>query len=399
MLFSLHTRTFPPSLQCPILCDSEGLPRFWATVWGCLSSGSLAESTLKKRLLAIDRFYSFADELLGDGGLDDALATLDFIAIQSVVEAFFLDLGRMRPCPEDSWTTPVRFVRDMLTRIAQSSGASNDERLAKTLHSFHHNHAGIRIGTRRRPPHVRSLPATVIDCLYGMLDPESSENPFRPGPSRWRVYILFILLLHQGLRRGELLCLPTDAVKSEFNWKTQKQRYWITVRLNPYEADPRTSRPSIKTSDSIRQIPVSEHTARLVQEYVANHRGRPNHSFLLNSQKNKPLSTEMISATFRTINSRLPSDTLRSLESHLNDPIITPHAFRHTCAVVRLNQLLSSGVLMDEALQQMRSFFGWSRSSREPLRYARAVFEDRLATIWRSEFDERVEVLRALERA
>jgi integrase len=170
------------------------------------------------------------------------------------------------------------------------------------------------------------------------------------------------------------------------------------VRLNPYEVDPRTSRPSIKTSDSIRQIPVSEHTARLIQEYVANYRGKPNHSFLLNSQKNKPLSTEMITATFRTINSHLPCDTLRSLENHLNDPVITPHAFRHTCAVVRLNQLLSSGVLMDEALQQMRSFFGWSRSSQEPLRYARAVFEDRLGTVWRAEFDERVEILRALER-
>ena len=70
------------------------------TVWACLSSGSLAESTLKKRLLVIDRFYSFADELLGDGGLDDALAALDFVAIQSAVEAFFLDLSRMRTCSD-----------------------------------------------------------------------------------------------------------------------------------------------------------------------------------------------------------------------------------------------------------------------------------------------------------
>jgi hypothetical protein len=29
---------------------------------------------------------------------------------------------------------------------------------------------------------------------------------------------------------------------------------------------------------------------------------------------------------------------------------------------------------MDEAMQQLRGFFGWSRSSDEPLRYARTVF-------------------------
>jgi hypothetical protein len=53
---------------------------------------------------------------------------------------------------------------------------------------------------------------------------------------------------------------------------------------------------------------------------------------------------------------------------------------------------------MEEAMQQMRSFFGWARSSDMPLRYARTVFEDRLASVWRTEFDERVEVLRNLAR-
>jgi len=52
---------------------------------------------------------------------------------------------------------------------------------------------------------------------------------------------------------------------------------------------------------------------------------------------------------------------------------------------------------MEEALQLLRVYFGWARSSNEPLRYARAVFEDRLATVWRNEFDERVEILRHLK--
>lgn len=51
---------------------------------------------------------------------------------------------------------------------------------------------------------------------------------------------------------------------------------------------------------------------------------------------------------------------------------------------------------MDDALQRMRAFFGWSRTSEMPLRYARTVFEDRLASVWKDEFDERVSVLRSL---
>jgi hypothetical protein len=53
---------------------------------------------------------------------------------------------------------------------------------------------------------------------------------------------------------------------------------------------------------------------------------------------------------------------------------------------------------LDEALQKMRSFFGWSRTSDMPQRYARAVFEDRLSGIWSNVFDERTEILRAIAK-
>ncbi len=51
---------------------------------------------------------------------------------------------------------------------------------------------------------------------------------------------------------------------------------------------------------------------------------------------------------------------------------------------------------MDEALQKLRTFFGWSKTSAMPSRYARAVFEDRLAGVWNNAFDDRVALLRAL---
>ena len=51
---------------------------------------------------------------------------------------------------------------------------------------------------------------------------------------------------------------------------------------------------------------------------------------------------------------------------------------------------------MTDALERMRVFFGWSRGSEMPLRYARTVFEYRLASVWNSRFDDRVDVLRNL---
>jgi len=53
------------------------------------------------------------------------------------------------------------------------------------------------------------------------------------------------------------------------------------------------------------------------------------------------------------------------------------------------------------AVENLRVLFGWSRESTMPLLYARAVFESGLADVWRKEFDERVDILRALitERA
>ena len=51
---------------------------------------------------------------------------------------------------------------------------------------------------------------------------------------------------------------------------------------------------------------------------------------------------------------------------------------------------------MDEALQKLRTFFGWSRTSNMPLKYARAVFEDRLAGVWSNAFDDPMAILNAM---
>jgi integrase len=404
MITQLGGPHVPLGLSGPILVDRHGLPRYWATVWSTAVAGALADSTHIKKLRYIDNLYQHADHLRGYGALDDALGTLSDGDLAAILESWFISIRNQATttdADETRWQVGFSFVTSVVSWIAKSDTHKTMRQIESRLHQLSVLYSQFRVKKRNTPEMIRSLPASAVEALYQILDPESKDNPFPRVQTRWRVYVVFILMLHQGLRRGEALLLPVDAIKSAFDAKLGRDRCWINVRENDYEdstQDPRYSKPSIKTKDSIRQIPTSETTARIIESYASNYRGRPQHSFLLNSKSNLPLSTEALTKAFSVISNRLPANVLRELESRTGKTTVTPHDLRHTCAVVRLHQLLQRGDSMDEALQKMRTFFGWSRQSTMPSRYARAVFEDRLAGVWNNAFDDRVALLRAIPK-
>jgi integrase len=404
MLSQLSNAFVPASLSGPVLLDQHGLPRYWATVWSAASAGQLADSTHLKKLRYIENLYVHAESLRGPGALDDALGSLDDMALAEILESWFVSI-RNQPKTfggdETRWQTGLGFVSSVVDWISKSGANRHLQLVQGRLQQLSILYGQLHVKKRGSTEKVRSLPASTVEALYMMLDPESTQNPFPRLRTRWRIYVSFLLMLHQGMRRGEVLLLPADAVKSAFDSKLNRDRYWINVRENGYEEsvrDPRYSKPSIKTKDSIRQIPVNETTAHIIELYSQNFRGRPDHSFLLNSQADMPLSTEALTKAFRTISSRLPQDVVKELQARTGKEVVTPHDLRHTCAVVRLNQLLKRGDSMDEALQMLRTFFGWSKDSMMPSRYARAVFEDRLSSVWNNAFDDRIALLRALPK-
>lgn len=392
----------PISLKDPVLIDAWGLPRYWVTIWTLINARDLAESTEMKRLRSIEALYRFCDGLHGDGYLDDTLGACRISDLSNILEAYFMSL-RNRPvlteAAEIQWKTGLSFVKDVVFRLGRNGNTVNP--LAETETRLLHLDAlfgQLHVRKTKHPTILRSLPASVVSHLYEMLDPESSTNPFSRKKTRWTAFLAFILMLHQGLRRGEALLLPVNAVESGYDERSQKKRLWINVQENKNHVsqDPRSKRPSIKTADSLRQIPVTELTANLLQTYVENYRGKPDHPFLLNTQWDTPLSHESITVYFAKITSSLPTSVLKTLEDRTGKTSIEPHDLRHTCAVVRLNQILSKNVPMDEALQQLRTFFGWARTSNMPQRYARAVFEDRLSDVWAKVTDERIEILKSI---
>ncbi|MFM0441781.1 site-specific integrase [Paraburkholderia strydomiana] len=393
----------PASLRGPVLLDGIGLPRYWAAVWSTMAASELADSTHTKKLRYLEDLYQHAADLISPNALDDALSDLDADALAQILESWFVSI-RNQPvvtgADEKRWQTGLEFVSSVVTWLSKSEAVDDRlQRIEQRLNRLSGLYSQLHVRRDKAVEMVRSLPASTVEALYLLLDPNSPQNPFAREQTRWRVYVAFVLMLHQGLRRGEILLLPADAVKSAYDRKQQRTRFWLNVRENEYEEaeiDPRYSKPGIKNAHSLRQIPVSELTASVVQLYVENYRDRPAHSYLLNSQFDTPLSTETLTKVFAQISRRLPREVLAELKDRTGKDAITPHDLRHTCAVMRLHQLLERGDEMDEALQKMRTFFGWSKTSTMPARYARAVFEDRLASVWNDAFDDRVALLRAL---
>jgi integrase len=401
----LSSNLVPAALRGPVLVDKAGIPRYWSAIWSATAMAQLADSTLTQKLRYVENLYQHADNLIGDGALDDALGGFDDEALAAILESWFISI-RNQPvatsADENRWQTGLGFVTDVVTWISRSRSADDRLRhIEQRLHRLSLLYSQLHVRKSAAVETVRSLPASTVEALYALLDPECPQNPFLRMKTRWRVYVAFVLMLHQGLRRGEVLLLPADAVKSAYDQRQKRTRYWLNVQENEYEdadGDPRYSKPSIKTVHSVRQVPVSQLTATIVENYAGNYRGRPDHPFLLNAQSNMPLATETLTKAFAQVSRCLPSDVLKELRDRTSKDSVTPHDLRHTCAVVRLHQLLEQGDSMDEALQKMRTFFGWSRKSVMPSRYARAVFEDRLANVWNDAFDDQVALLRALPK-
>lgn len=404
MLFQLSDVLAPRDLQGPILVDATGMPRYWAAVWSTLSTAQLADSTHIKKLRCIECLYQHADNLLGSSALDNALGSLDDEALSTILESWFMSLRNHATGTKNDevlWHTGIGFVFSVIAWLSKSASDERILQIERRLHRLKTLYGQLHVRRTSSIESIRSLPASTVEALYTLLDPSSNRNPFTRQATRWRIFVAFVLMLHQGLRRGEVLLLPTDAVKSAFDHKHNRTKHWINVRENDYESneiDPRYSKPSIKTIHSIRQIPVSDTTTDIIEAYVQNYRGRANHSYLLNSQTGMPLSTEALTKAFALVTENLPKQALKELRDRTGKESVTPHDLRHTCAVARLHQLLRLGEEMPEALQKLRTFFGWSKTSSMPSRYARAVFEDRLADVWNDAFDERVELLRSLPK-
>ncbi|SIT48724.1 conserved hypothetical protein [Paraburkholderia ribeironis] len=229
MFRQLYGSLVPAALRGPVLVDKTGIPRYWSAIWSATSIAQLASSTLTQKLRYVENLYQHADNLLGANALDDALSGFDDEALAAILESWFISI-RNQPAvtsaDENRWQTGLGFVTDVITWL--SSARSADDRLRhieERLHRLSSLYSQLHVRRSAAVEAVRSLPASTVEALYALLDPECPKNPFLRMKTRWRVYVAFVLMLHQGLRRGEILLLPADAVKSAYDHKLKRGRF------------------------------------------------------------------------------------------------------------------------------------------------------------------------------
>lgn len=392
----------PRGLHGPVLFGSDGRLRYWAAVDSFLIDGGCAPSTADARLSHIERLYDYADGLSPRDGLDAVLARQDLGRVHDVLHGFFARLRNeavRTHCPsERAWLDARRFASSTCDRLARSDGPGHLQRVQDVLDGLHRLDHHLAVGRSRRPKQPRGLPASVLEDLYEIVAPDSRRNPFRNEALRWRNYVIVLLLLHQALRRGELLQLAVDAVKDGFDRRLGRSRFWLNVCVNPHERhDPRGAKAALKNDLATRQIPISRPIADAIEAYVVNFRGKQRWSYLLCSQERRPLSLRALNKLFAILSRKLSAGAQRELWT-LGRPVrVSPHDLRHTAAAVRLGQLVGEDhARLPAAIEQLRPFFGWSRDSEMPRLYARTYFQAQVATVWKDDFDARVEFLRRL---
>ena len=61
------SKNLPKALSKPLLVDSNGLPRYWVSIWSALFAHDLELSTESKKLRYVESLYVFADDLHHNG--------------------------------------------------------------------------------------------------------------------------------------------------------------------------------------------------------------------------------------------------------------------------------------------------------------------------------------------
>lgn len=368
-------------------------PRLWATAWSLGFAGARqAPSTLQTHLRHLDKLYEFCDDEFGADSLDEAISTGNASAAQLMMDVFFLELtsGTYTNTQVQCWKTSCGFVSSIALQRAGSDSAWMA--LAAYLRAVRR----MRRPDTSRFKFVRALPDVTLRALVEVAHPDGPANPFTSEAGRLRIWLIVNLLLLCGLRRGELLVLAVDALKHDVDSATGQIAYWLNVTTTEDEVDTRSTRPSIKTAQSHRQVPVSASLADLYQRYVAQARVGGDHTYLVTSRSGDPLSAESVTKIMQRLTASMDPKAVAAFRERAGGKRhISPHDLRHTCATARYSMFMAADANRALALQRMRAFFGWSVTSEMPENYARAAIQDDLLRTWNDLFDKRIELLRS----
>lgn len=126
--------------------------------------------------------------------------------------------------------------------------------------------------------------------LLEVIQPGFERNPFEGQPTQIRNQLLILLLLHLGIRGGELLNIRV----SDIDWSKNQI---VIARRADEKRDPRRRQPLVKTLD--RRLPMKDTLVRAIHHYIVQFRskvpGARKHDYLLVTHKSGPTQGQPMS--------------------------------------------------------------------------------------------------------
>lgn len=381
-----------------MLIGRSGLPHWYATLFVTtqVRNAGKAPNTMLAVLAAIRHLLAWAESLEID--IEARFENKKFLSVseieslraysQSHYESFTNDGRRIVPLPRReeraraavSGSMPARvtsatqyirmtYMADYLGWLAKqlseraSNGVDADTRSRIEEMVSHLQVRRPKKAARSRVQARQGLSEEAERNLLELIRADSVDNPFVPAVRR-RNELIVLLLLHLGIRAGELLALKV----SDFNFSNNTV---VIARRHDDRADTRAFQPVVKTLD--RRIPLSGSLSAAASDYVihdrCSFRSAKRHEFLIVTHRpgpfqGNPLSMKGLSKVFKTI---------QHSDSCLTG--VTPHVLRHT-ANDRLSALMEANKVSQSDEEKMRSYLmGWREGSGTAATYTRRYVE------------------------
>ncbi|KWS04060.1 putative site specific recombinase [Lysobacter capsici AZ78] len=338
-----------------MLHDEQGVPLFYPTLFATsqLRNAGAAVNTIRNKLADLvvllrweqanrrqliaefreGHFLTVADivslrdfakldmrELISvGGGGEEGSAVVDFLEARISSSQALASIGGQQHFNRIStFADYLEFLASVVTQHQNSSRIAQEiVQMARTIRK--HRPRGLA-KQRNDDSDLRSPPFELVERFMAIGAEGDPRNPFRNPEVQLRNAIIFGLLRHTGMRRGELLSLRLN----QFDFGHEPH---VWVRRNQDDKhDPRPYQPVAKTKE--RPLPLPETLANQIDRYMLNVRARISparrHPYLLVSHRKgstwgKPLSASALSSQ---IFSRM-----RAVDSAFET--IHPHAFRH----------------------------------------------------------------------
>lgn len=346
--------------RLPIILDAERSPIIWVNEYLIkLRRSSVAAKTLLKELYVLGYFHELCKHAeinlierlhFGKGFTADEITVQIFNwmrrnfgarrgrkVVQLVVARETVDY-RM----DQVWRLIKWHMENVITRL--ELGDNRIDHVQAKIKAMKSAFDSIRTDISNHNVEKLGLSSHRIDRLLAVCYPGHVENPWKKCYQE-RNYLILVMLLSFGFRRGELLKIKLRDLRLHGLIPE------IRIVRRPDDAeDSRTAPPEVKTEQ--RLLPCDKFLAQRLQRYITKERkgipGASSSPFLILARSGLPMSEKRINGIFDQLGKK-----------HQDYADVHPHLCRHTCNTQLQKIARVRGLSDKEVIDHLKFLNGW----------------------------------------